>query len=65
MSGAYELNSASSANQANSAHPEERIILKLVISSDHAGFSLKEEVRAYLAQAGHEIVDLGAYNAEP
>jgi ribose 5-phosphate isomerase B len=35
--------------------------LKLVISSDHAGFSLKEEVRAYLAKAGHELVDLGAY----
>lgn len=39
--------------------------MKLVISSDHAGFSLKEEVRAYLAQAGHEVADLGAYNTEP
>ena len=39
--------------------------MKLVISSDHAGFALKEEVRAYLAKAGHEIVDLGAYNDEP
>jgi ribose 5-phosphate isomerase B len=39
--------------------------LKLVISSDHAGFPLKEEVRAYLAQAGHEVADLGAYNTEP
>jgi ribose 5-phosphate isomerase B len=39
--------------------------LKLVISSDHAGFPLKEEVRAYLAKAGHDVVDLGAYNAEP
>ncbi len=39
--------------------------MKLVISSDHAGFPLKEEVRAYLARAGQEIVDLGAYNAEP
>ena len=39
--------------------------MKLVISSDHAGFPLKEEVRAYLAKAGHEVVDLGAYNAEP
>ncbi len=36
--------------------------MKLVISADHAGFSLKEEVRAYLTKAGHEIVDLGAYN---
>lgn len=39
--------------------------MKLVISSDHAGFALKEEVRAYLAKEGHEVVDLGAYNAEP
>ena len=39
--------------------------MKLVISSDHAGFPLKEEVRAYLAQAGHEVIDLGAYNTEP
>ena len=39
--------------------------MKLVISSDHAGFPLKEEVRAYLAKAGHEVVDLGAYNTEP
>ena len=39
--------------------------MKLVIGSDHAGFSLKEEVRAYLGKAGHEVVDLGAYNTEP
>jgi ribose 5-phosphate isomerase B len=39
--------------------------VKLVIASDHAGFPLKEEVRAYLAKAGHEVADLGAYNTEP
>ena len=38
--------------------------MKLVISADHAGFPLKEEVRAYLAQAGHEVVDLGAYTGD-
>ena len=36
--------------------------MKLVISADHAGFPLKEDVRAYLTKAGHEMVDLGAYN---
>lgn len=36
--------------------------MKLVISADHAGFALKEEVRAHLAQAGHEVVDLGAFS---
>ena len=39
--------------------------MKLVISSDHAGFPLKEEVRANLAMAGHEVLDLGAYKEEP
>jgi ribose 5-phosphate isomerase B len=39
--------------------------VKLVISSDHAGFSLKEEVRAYLTKAGHEIIDLGAFTCDP
>ena len=39
--------------------------MKLVIASDHAGFLLKEEVRAYLAQAGHQLIDLGAYKPDP
>jgi ribose 5-phosphate isomerase B len=39
--------------------------VKLVISSDHAGFELKEEMRAHLAADGHEVVDLGAYKVEP
>jgi ribose 5-phosphate isomerase B len=39
--------------------------VKLVIASDHAGFSLKEEVRAYLTKGGHEILDLGAFLCEP
>jgi ribose 5-phosphate isomerase B len=36
--------------------------VKLVIAADHAGFPLKEDVRAYLTKAGHELVDLGAYD---
>ena len=39
--------------------------MKLVIASDHAGFALKEEVRAYLAKSDHEIIDLGAFRCEP
>ncbi len=39
--------------------------MKLVIASDHAGLDLKKEVRANLAQAGHEVIDLGAYTCDP
>ncbi len=39
--------------------------MKLVIGSDHAGFALKNEVRDNLAAAGHEVIDVGAFNAEP
>lgn len=38
--------------------------MKLVISADHAGFALKQDVRAYLTKAGHEVVDLGAYSGD-
>jgi ribose 5-phosphate isomerase B len=39
--------------------------MKLAIGADHAGFAMKESVRGYLEQLGHEVTDLGAYNAEP
>jgi ribose 5-phosphate isomerase B len=39
--------------------------VKLVIASDHAGFELKEEVRAYLTKSSHEVLDLGAFRIEP
>lgn len=39
--------------------------MKIAIGSDHAGFELKEEVCKYITGLGHEVLDVGAYNAEP
>jgi len=33
--------------------------MRVAIGSDHAGFDQKERLKAYLAQEGHEVVDLG------
>jgi len=36
--------------------------MRIAIAGDHAGFALKEKVRAHLAARGHEVSDLGAYD---
>src|SRR5215218_11296868 len=33
--------------------------MRIAIASDHAGFDLKEHVKAQLAAAGHDVVDVG------
>jgi ribose 5-phosphate isomerase B len=33
--------------------------MKVAIGADHAGYSLKEELRARLLERGHEVIDLG------
>lgn len=38
--------------------------MKIAVSSDHAGFALKEEIKLFLTQKGHEIIDFGPYNDE-
>src|ERR1700683_1035746 len=39
--------------------------MRVGIATDHGGFELKEELAAYLRQAGHEVVDMGAFSVNP
>lgn len=36
--------------------------MKLALAADHAGFRLKEHLRVFLQNAGHEVLDLGVDN---
>ena len=38
--------------------------MKIAVASDHAGFSLKEEIAKVLKAQGHEIEDFGAYSED-
>ncbi|QWU17299.1 ribose 5-phosphate isomerase B [Paenibacillus sophorae] len=38
--------------------------MKIAVAGDHAGYSLKEEVKALLTSQGHEVVDFGTNNEE-
>lgn len=39
-------------------------IMKIAIACDHAGFTLKEQVKVFLQNAGHEILDFGTSSEE-
>ncbi len=39
--------------------------MKIVLGSDHAGFPLKLEMAGLLRDAGHEVIDVGAFSTEP
>lgn len=38
--------------------------MHIIISGDHAGFSLKEQLVAFLREAGHEVRDIGPASAD-
>src|SRR4051794_9744355 len=38
--------------------------MRIAIGSDHAGFHLKEHVKAELRAAGHDVTDVGTASAE-
>jgi RpiB/LacA/LacB family sugar-phosphate isomerase len=39
--------------------------MRIAVGSDHAGFSLKQEVAEGLRRAGHEVVDVGTDSEAP
>ena len=38
--------------------------MKLGIGNDHVGYEMKLQIKAYLEEKGHEVVDYGAYSAD-
>ena len=36
--------------------------MRIAMANDHAGFGLKQEIKAVLESGGHEVVDFGAYD---
>ncbi len=39
--------------------------MRVAVAADHAGYALKEKLRAHLATGGHEVIDLGAHDERP
>jgi len=39
--------------------------MRVAIGSDHAGFEMKEALRAYLGDLQHDVLDLGTHSTAP
>ena len=39
--------------------------MRIALSADHAGYVLKQELTAKLAQQGHDVLDLGTHSSAP
>ena len=39
--------------------------MKVALGTDHAGLDLKKQIAAYLADLGHDVVDVGAHDFDP
>jgi len=39
--------------------------MRIALSADHAGYSLKQELAANLTQKGHDVLDLGTHSTAP
>jgi RpiB/LacA/LacB family sugar-phosphate isomerase len=40
-------------------------VTRIVVGSDHAGFTLKQQVAEWLRGQGHEVSDVGTHSTEP
>lgn len=38
--------------------------MKIAMASDHGGFALKEDVKAWLTEQGHQVEDFGCYSTD-
>lgn len=38
--------------------------MKIAVAGDHAGFAMKQEIKALLEKQGHDVVDFGPFNEE-
>lgn len=38
--------------------------MKIAVGSDHGGYNLKEEIKSWLEEKGHSLVDFGTYSRE-
>ncbi|HHZ00849.1 MAG TPA: ribose 5-phosphate isomerase B [Tissierellia bacterium] len=38
--------------------------MKIVLSSDHGGFELKEEIKAHLIKKGYDVIDIGVKDTQ-
>ena len=39
-------------------------VMRIAVGSDHAGYTLKEDLAAWLAESGHAVYDLGTHSAD-
>ncbi|HPZ09884.1 MAG TPA: ribose 5-phosphate isomerase B [Candidatus Eremiobacteraeota bacterium] len=39
--------------------------MKIIIGSDHGGFDLKEILKKFIKELGHEVLDYGTYSKDP
>ena len=50
---------------AAATNQQEENEMRLVVGSDHAGWSLKKAVIDHVRSLGHEVVDVGSYDENP